>query len=299
MKSEIFAKIIDTIEFEYGNLIGENVNRMDIIKWCIKKEFWQQAMTLCTEWLPEEIVDRGICEPTNENVIKEAELIGLSFGRGWKQQLIISYQDKNENASTVKMVLDTFLKEFRLIISKIPNLTSKDKDSIKNFKCKKLTEFINEYERSIYDFSNFKYDKITVNCFKNKYPVLSQALQMIYDNMKKNPNFKTKFISFLTNMNYNKMITIISKMTKEDIMTLFELSEDEINQKTVSENKNESEPSDKKWQNREGQYRSMLRNGILKTNINEDTAVDLLHDYYDIRNQRNKLIMQIQNQALV
>lgn len=37
VKSEFFAKIIETVEFEYGNLIPENATRTNIIRWCIKK----------------------------------------------------------------------------------------------------------------------------------------------------------------------------------------------------------------------------------------------------------------------
>ncbi len=46
VQSELFAKIIETVEAEYGILIKGNATRPDIIRWCMKKGFWQQAMTL-------------------------------------------------------------------------------------------------------------------------------------------------------------------------------------------------------------------------------------------------------------
>lgn len=97
LKSELFAKIIDTIEREYGQLIGGAESRAEIIRWCMRKGFWQQAMTLCTEWFPEELVERKICVPKDESVIKRAEQEGHSFGRNWQQQFIIAYQDRDKS----------------------------------------------------------------------------------------------------------------------------------------------------------------------------------------------------------
>ena len=84
IKSELFAKIIDTIETEYGVLLTAEATRIDIIRRCMKKGFWQQAMTLCTEWLPEEIVDCGICKPANMSIARAAAVESMSFGRNWK-----------------------------------------------------------------------------------------------------------------------------------------------------------------------------------------------------------------------
>ena len=50
-----------------------------------------------------------------------------------------------------------------------------------------------------------------------------------------------------------------------------------------------TETPDKKWHNRERMYRSMIQNGVLKSDINIETSIQLLHDYYNIRNQRNKI----------
>ena len=97
LKSELFAKIIDTIEREYGQLIGGAESRAEIIRWCMRKGFWQQAMTLCTEWFLEELVERKICVPKDESVIKRAEQEGHSFGRNWQQQFIIAYQDRDKS----------------------------------------------------------------------------------------------------------------------------------------------------------------------------------------------------------
>ena len=139
IKSEIFAKIIDTIETEYGNLIKDSASRLDIIRWCMKKGFWQQAMTLCTEWLPEEIVDRGICKPKNLEIAKDAEFDGLSFGRGWKQHFIIAYQGKRDTSRQQDAAINRFCKELRKLVEELINpfirakISSDEYGTLKNF----------------------------------------------------------------------------------------------------------------------------------------------------------------------
>ena len=51
----------------------------------------------------------------------------------------------------------------------------------------------------------------------------------------------------------------------------------------------EVEKSEKKWQNREEQYRLLMSNGTLRSDIAEDAAIKLLHGYYDIRIERNQV----------
>ncbi|MBQ3450943.1 MAG: TM1812 family CRISPR-associated protein, partial [Selenomonadaceae bacterium] len=92
LKSELFAKIIDTIEREYGKLIGGAASRLEIIRWCMRKGFWQQAMTLCTEWLPEEIINRRVCMPRDITVIESCTSKGRSAHKSWQQYFIIDYK---------------------------------------------------------------------------------------------------------------------------------------------------------------------------------------------------------------
>lgn len=84
-------------------------------------------MTLCTEWLPFEVITRKIFEPTSELVKKDAENDGLSFGREWQQQFIIAYNRKNK-AQVEAEFTDAFCKDLsassaaKLIIRSYGNL---------------------------------------------------------------------------------------------------------------------------------------------------------------------------------
>lgn len=63
-QEQLFAQVLETLEKDYGDIIKVEPSRADIIRWCIKKGFLQQAMTLFTEWMPGELVKRKLYYPS-------------------------------------------------------------------------------------------------------------------------------------------------------------------------------------------------------------------------------------------
>ena len=55
-QEKIFLRILKVFKAEYGGLLKEDFTNLDIIRWCVEKDYLQQALTLCTEWIPSEIV---------------------------------------------------------------------------------------------------------------------------------------------------------------------------------------------------------------------------------------------------
>ena len=286
LKSELFAKIIDTIEVEYGNLIKDNVSRLDIIRWCMKKGFWQQAMTLCTEWLPEELVDRGICKPKNQRIAYDAKIEGLPFGRGWKQQLIIAYQGQKNTEYVSNAVVNEFCGKLRHLIGNLfnPFVVAK----INKPEYGDLKKFDDEYKSGLDDFEKLKKGKIKDAAFSNKYPKLYQALQTIYDDRNKMPTFNKNFTTFLKTFDYERMHIYISKLSDGELLKIFNIDKDKIPME-MKKVEVDPEKSERRWANREEMYRSMMKNDILVSNVDRETAIDLLKDYYYIRVERNQV----------
>ena len=282
VKSELFSKIIDTIEREYGNLLGDGVTRIDIIRWCMSKGFWQQAMTLCTEWLPEEIVDRGICKPKDKSIERDAELDGISFGRGWKQHFIISYKGKRSSAVQQDAALNDFCKPIRVMLQDLNNPFN-----ITIGKYKRLKQFADEYSRGRTAFNNYKKGQIKTAEFKVKYPMFHRALTVIHNNRNYGLIIRKDFLSTLRTLDYDRLILSLVSLPSVELLDLFEIDERKI--KESVEEKNPSETTERKWSNREAAYRTMMKEGIVCSNIDEDTALEILHGYYDIRNERNQV----------
>lgn len=278
VKSELFAKIIDTIETEYGNLLGGDVTRFDIIRWCMRKGFWQQAMTLCTEWLPEEIVDRGICKPKDKSVAREAALEGMAFGRSGKQHLIIAYQGRKDflfPAGTTRK----FFNELRSV------LKASDLKAFNDEKYGTLQKCAEEYHRADTAFYRLKAGKLQLAEFQKSYPFVSKLLRAIYDERRTAPTFNKSFELFCRTFRYEDLFSTLAHFSSEQLTDLFEIDTDKmflVDDKMI-------ERAERKWKNREEMYRALMRDGILCSDIDEERAIELLHGYYDIRNERNRV----------
>jgi len=278
LKSELFAKIIDTIEREYGQLIGGAESRAEIIRWCMRKGFWQQAMTLCTEWLPEELVERKICVPKDESVIKRAEQEGRSFGRNWQQQFIIAYQDRDKSGEAFsESSVKTYCQDLREVLKNFPRQKLSDKN------CRgELKEFFVEYETSKYRFELCQRNKIKFVDFKKRSPRVAAVLQAIYDERKAHK----KFYEFLRMMNYEMILQTITTFSNAKLLEMFKI---ELNALPVAKIKSPVDKSESKWENREKIYRELFSKKIITTAFDEETALKFLKDYYEIRRERNQV----------
>lgn len=277
LRSKLFAKIIDTIEIEYGNLLSDKPKRLEIIRWCMRKGFWQQAMTLCTEWLPEEIVRRKICLPKNSSVAKIAELEGIPFGRNWQQQFIIAYQGSQK---IPEKITDAEVADFAKILRNI----------LENFPAKKIPDekifaelkvFFREYAAAKNIFERCCRKEISVNNFKNIFPTIAAALQIIYDERKINSNYVKNFYDFIATVNYDKLPITVAKILTENLFKLFHIDCENIPKKIPT--------SEKKWENRKKIYLEMFGKKIIYSKFDEQIALKFLQGYYEIRNERNQV----------
>lgn len=275
LKAELFAKIIDTIELEYGSLIGGTATRPKIIRWCMGKGFWQQAMTLCTEWLPEEIVSRKICVPKSSDVKRNAELEGQSFGRNWQQQLIIAYQGANKTTAQITDDdANAFCKKLR------DALTSGDNKTFTELK-----NFFDEYAKAKTPYALCRKGGIKVAVLKNTVPNFFNALQAIFNERKKTLTYSKNFYQFIQTIDHEKIPQFVANLPAAKLFELFKIDRNNIpTQETESADKSES-----KWENREKIYRELFDKKLIGSAFNRATALKFLHDYYEIRRERNQV----------
>ena len=61
VESNIFRILEDTIRGDYGKLLeGDDVDPLELVRWAMKKKFYQQSLTIIESRLPQNIVDSGI-----------------------------------------------------------------------------------------------------------------------------------------------------------------------------------------------------------------------------------------------
>lgn len=288
LKSRLFAKIIDTIESGYGKLVKGEENRIEIIRWCLEKGFWQQAMTLCTEWLPEEIVNRGIFKPKNSAVIESARSDGLSFGCGWRQDLIIHWQGKIQNSDGV---VAAFCKSFREQLLNFYNTGVINLIDVKNYG--NFENFFAEYKAGKTDFQLYQASKLKLKTFSEKYPMIHSAWKMIYEkNLVKNSRQKS-FGLFLKEIDYSELFFLLAKLSGKNLLEFFQISEENI----FSQRKETFDRSARsKWENRAEKYIFMLDNGLTESIFDKKKTLEILKGFYDIRNERNSINHAVKNE---
>lgn len=104
LQARLLGQLIDTIRTEYGPLLQPGVSRLDIIRWCLAKGFWQQVMTLCTEWIPYYLVDTHIAYTDDAKVQEVCRRRGRKMQRDWQQDFIINYTYSKVVTSDIRVV---------------------------------------------------------------------------------------------------------------------------------------------------------------------------------------------------
>ena len=277
LKSALFAKIIDTIESGYGDLISGSVGRTEIIRWCMKKGFWQQAMTLCSEWLPLELVERKICAPRDSVIKSEAESKARSQRKTWQQYFIIDYRVAEKSAEAFEK---DFCNEVREALENFPAEKPDDEEDFV-----KLKNFLEEFAADKISFEECRSGKILVNAFKRRCPLLAEVLQAIYDERRSHPHYRKNFYQFLQTVEHAKILKLIANFPADKILKLFKTEREEIPQKELEPD----EKFERARKNREREYRRMFAKKIMLSVLDTKVALKFLSGYHDIRYERNQV----------
>ena len=126
-EDRMFAQLLDTIKAGYHEIFPhEGMDKCDqylaIISWCKSKGLLQQAMTLCTEWIPVYMVDKGICAPKDKKI---AEAIVSNMHPGWKQNFIIQPAGYKAEAEKYKLTVKANGKDGDSILKKYEEMCAK------------------------------------------------------------------------------------------------------------------------------------------------------------------------------
>lgn len=99
-KVKLFRRMIPNMLSEYSSLVSKNehghieTNRIEIIRWCVKNKLLQQAITFCTEWLPEYLIDHGVVyidDPYVQRWIKDNKYRGgISYKKFFLMRCVTS-----------------------------------------------------------------------------------------------------------------------------------------------------------------------------------------------------------------
>ena len=292
IREEIFSQIISLISKEYGVLLSSSATRTDIIRWCIKKGFLQQAMTLCTEWLPEMLVDKKICYTDDAMRKLNAEKQGMDMNQNWKQAFIISYNEKNrysKQGASVQPVSQEGLNKALADFTAGKNIAecAEAVPEAKQF----LIPFFTECRKHANIFQRIKgidakHKKLRIFEFKQIAPLMERACRIEWRrNVIQDVNYKDSFEQLIERIqNVDGLMARLANLPDEYYCMLLNVEKKVKNKKTETVFQDDNY----KWQARALQYEAMFKAGIMETKY-PDKAMDLLKGYFDIRVERNHI----------
>lgn len=290
LHEELFSQIITILGKEYGKLLEPDVSRIDIIRWCVNKGFLQQAMTLCTEWIPFVLVEKKICYTDDPEIQTEALASGEGMNRAWEQSLIINYNKmvNNDEKEEKQLTIPECSDKFRLAVRNYLNgvdiqecantLPQSQEQLLQLFKeCKTLNNVLKMVQNQ----------EISVTQFHSKAPMIEKACRLLWRKLVLNDNnYGASYIKFLRSLkNTDVLVKRIGNLPETDYIDLLEIKDGKPENKRPNKKiKNE----ETKWQNRQNEYESMFKSGVMKTDYPEH-AIHLLRGYFDLRMERNHI----------
>lgn len=204
LQEKIFLRILEVFKWEYGSLLKEDFTNFDIIRWCVEKGCLQQAMTLCSEWLPGEIVGRHIFYPVKDSIIAECNRQKANY-QTWQQYFLNDFAvGQGEEKEASKEDHEAPQKEERSEQTDRERREQRMHTMVRVFECtgkfssvskffsdeaepfKPLLEELNAGHRALYDL---KRDLLTVGQLKEKLPRIHTTLWAMYRQAAEDPDF--------------------------------------------------------------------------------------------------------------
>lgn len=305
-EEHIFLQLLQRVKEEYALVTQADASEIDVIRWCMKKGHWQQAMTFATERLPIYIVDHHICEPV-EGCGYEKK--GDASHHHWQQCFIVNArvpmpkvqkarQKAKENLYLFfrkalqgsRMQVDEDLKTLELLPEKFHQLA----DEIEN-----ADALLDEVRAHIGGFMDTPLRASMLNRlypaeFMQKHCMFSRLLKFLYfslgsDNM--------SYLHFLyKNVSRESILRglLNCKMERcvehDEIYLLVRLLQSE-KEKRQPKSEKAGRSQEEKWKEREAYWREAFARGVVRTKYPEkwEQVIHLLRSFERLRNERNRI----------
>lgn len=282
----MFVQLLDTVWDGYEEIFPHDGQDkcgqyISIIRWCRRKGLLQQAMTFCTEWIPEYLVDRRICVPTCLDI---AERATDKTHPGWRQSFIIrpaNYISKleekwiSENKNRCTDAIDSAL-EGNVDMAKLP-------ENLNNEENKKLLEIvsgINMYLCKLH-FANGSNKSRQDEASEKTAETEAFLKKFVVRQLNKNGN-KWTLALLVNNKNCNGLIR--DQMHANAFLSWI------LEFRPFAKGKNNAK-IEEKWEIAEQNWRQMIRAGQIAVCPEDgEKAFNCLKAHYILREQRNQIM---------
>ena len=114
----MIAQLRFRVEEEYREILGEKIDDVKLLRWCVNHGYLQQALTLFTERVPAILTERKILQFTEDFAAKVQASMRETDKRSWVFYLFADYKD-SKGVGQVDAFLENAKKAYRRIMQTI------------------------------------------------------------------------------------------------------------------------------------------------------------------------------------
>ena len=297
-QEKIFLRILKVFKAEYGGLLKEDFTNLDIIRWCVEKDYLQQALTLCTEWIPSEIVDRHIFYPLKNSIPKECTRKKMPY-QTWQQYFLNDFtvaRTKKDSEAYLNRLFPRLEKKkrvtrLRTIIADFE--ASGDMASVLRRYPKAAGYFkalLEELQVGPQVLADLNKERLTRQELKKKFPKIYAVLHRMYHHVKNTPMFDQTMDEFFKTRTIGPMYNVLKTAPYQFFQTLLPLPDEFLEQRPPSVGDIPGiYVSQIAWNNRQVYYLRMMSYDYVGYKRPAKAVLEILYDYFQIRTERNHI----------
>lgn len=186
----LFNKLLPQIKKEYQYILpkaSQKINPADIITWCAKREFLQQALTFYTEWLPRYLVQEHFIKICDPQIVETCTRSG-NLWSSWEIYFFKNYLPSTWDLEEI----------------------SNTKDSLSYKQINYVTQLYCNQEIKFREFTDYVQGK------NEKIDVLLQEIKRIERHLGKNPSTNSHIFQNLPHNNLMYQIVCTACPSKQD-----------------------------------------------------------------------------------
>ena len=281
LKEKAFALMLDTIRNAYEDILryaeGEEAALYyEMIRWCLKNGFTQQAMTLYVEWMPVYLEEKRVFYPTWREVMEEE--MADRQDPSWQKNVFAICTKELYALKRQEYCLDRFK-------DALDSMKTEEKDPLKSLdreifaKGREELRFLIENKENIEKMREEK-DKVQ---YLERLPRLKELYKMIQEYPPKKKAMAKDFAALLQcKAGWKETCNALQKMGDEGQCKLYGLGK-ALSKADLPKNNNST------LEIRVAEFEAMLDEGILQTDFKRADVLDLVADYRTIRKTRNDI----------
>ena len=281
LKEKAFSLMLDTIKKAYEDILKyaedeEAALYYEMIRWCLKNGFTQQAMTLYVEWMPVYLEEKRVFYPTWREVMEEE--MADRQDPSWQKNVFAICTKELYALKRQEYCLDRFK-------DALERMKTEEKDPLKSLdreifaKGREELRFLIENKENIEKMREEK-DKVQ---YLERLPRLKELYKMIQEYPPKKKAMVKDFAALLQcKAGWKETCFALQKMGDEGQCKLYGLGK-ALSKADLPKNNNST------LEIRVAEFEAMLDEGIVQTDFKRADVLDLVADYRTIRKTRNDI----------